>query len=337
MARTAVTRATTFTPASRITDFLGANYTTKGVAISSLHNLSDIFPSSSILQLSTLQRNTSERTGGQRKKGVDVSDEEPAFTVVMFKKQSPSVPPGLTNELLSKFFTNLFTYDSAGLKDEFKTSVTSLLDNPLYYVLAITVPLYKPDEDELHHYIIAAALYMYDNKNGTYISSFGVSDKGYHGWCTLSQEYFIDPSKSELLSPTTSFCSHDLATFLLATLQIMGTLGYKAPDATPTEPYEIICDDREIPDIKKTHHLYLQARLEIGSAYAMYVLMGFTTLVGVNGSYHCTSYKKDQCPVPHSKKRKDIGTGYKTNDNFLRLLVLKKWIYNVFPPDEGNK
>ena len=84
MARTAVTQVTTFTPASRITDFLGANYTTKGVAISSLHNLSDIFPSSSILQLSTLQRNTTERTGRQRKKGVDVSDEEPAFTVVMF-------------------------------------------------------------------------------------------------------------------------------------------------------------------------------------------------------------------------------------------------------------
>jgi hypothetical protein len=109
MAPTAVQRWITFDPSSRLTDFLGLGYFTKGVALAPLNSLSPIYPSCTIIQLALLKRNVSART--QRAGDPDVDTNELAFMVVMFKKISnKNLPPGLTVEAFSSFFTDLFTY-----------------------------------------------------------------------------------------------------------------------------------------------------------------------------------------------------------------------------------
>jgi hypothetical protein len=80
------------------------------------------------------------------------------------------------------------------------------------------------------------------------------------------------------------------------------------------------------------HHLYLQARVEFGSAYFMYVKMGFHSIAFEKGPFRCFSYR-EQCPVLLSRIAKTTTSGYITDDNFLRLLVLRTWLYNVYPPD----
>jgi hypothetical protein len=63
----------------------------------------------------------------------------------------------------------------------------------------------------------------------------------------------------------------------------------------------------------------------------MYVQMGFTTLAVENRRYRCFSYPA-QCPVLAGKINKAALAGYVTDDNFLRLLVLKRWLLNASPP-----
>jgi hypothetical protein len=118
-----------------------------------------------------------------------------------------------------------------------------------------------------------------------------------------------------------------LATFLLSTIQVLGNLGYKAPHVSPLEPFHLDCIERVTADSPHTHHLYLQARVEVRHAYLMYVQIGFTN---ANANSTCTSFQ-DDCPVNRSKKAKALEAGHSTDDDLLRLLVLRKWIVNVWP------
>ena len=70
----------------------------------------------------------------------------------------------------------------------------------------------------------------------------------------------------------------------------------------------------------------------MGSAYVMYVKMGFSTSCPENGIYRCYSFRP-QCPVNRNKLPKSAAAGYTTDDNYLRLIYLKRWLVNVYPPD----
>ena len=118
-------------------------------------------------------------------------------------------------------------------------------------------------------------------------------------------------------------------------IQVLGFLGYTAPNVSNEhllDPYVLVCNEEVGDESSKTHHLYLQSRIEVGSAYVMYVMMGFNTLATPGSSYHCESYHRE-CPVNRNKKKIKFDDSYHTDDRFLRLLVQKKWIYNVWPSD----
>jgi hypothetical protein len=51
------------------------------------------------------------------------------------------------------------------------------------------------------------------------------------------------------------------------------------------------------------------------------------------GLFGCTNFRKD-CPIQANKQSKVIEDGYYTGDQFMWLLVLKKWLSNVYPTDE---
>jgi hypothetical protein len=52
------------------------------------------------------------------------------------------------------------------------------------------------------------------------------------------------------------------------------------------------------------------------------------------GRFRCANYRKD-CPIHADQQSKAIEDGYYTDDQFMRLLVLKKWLFsNVYPTDE---
>jgi hypothetical protein len=70
----------------------------------------------------------------------------------------------------------------------------------------------------------------------------------------------------------------------------------------------------------------------MGSLYVSYVQIGFTNVPFEKGRFRCTNFRKD-CPIHADKLSKAIEDGYYTNDQFMRLLVLKKWLSNVYPTD----
>jgi hypothetical protein len=222
MAGTAVQRWTAFDPSSRLTDFLGVGYSSTGVAVAPLTSLSPIYSSRTILQLSLLKRKVSAQT--QRAGDPDVDTGKLAFMVVMFKEiNNKNLPPGLTVEAFSSFFTDLFTYQTSGERQSFKTNIASLLVNPNYHVLAITIPVFDVQYPSklLTHYIVGAALFMFDNKRGSYINCLGVVDKGTPSVCMLNGSYFVEPSTSNLLSDTASFRALGIGTFLLSCLSCL--------------------------------------------------------------------------------------------------------------------
>jgi hypothetical protein len=93
MARTAFKRPISFDPSSQLTNFLGVGYSTKGVVLATLKNLSLIHLIPTILQLSLLKQKIAART--QRAGYPDVDTDELAFMVVMFKKiNNKNLPPG---------------------------------------------------------------------------------------------------------------------------------------------------------------------------------------------------------------------------------------------------
>jgi hypothetical protein len=81
------------------------------------------------------------------------------------------------------------------------------------------------------------------------------------------------------------------------------------------------------PIYPHTYHLFLQARVEVRHAYLMYVQIEFTN---ANANFTCTSFQND-CPVNRSKKAEALEAGYSTDDDLLCLLILPKWIVNVWP------
>jgi hypothetical protein len=323
-------RSIRFDPCSRISDFLGTGYTSHGLAQATLADLLPIYPLNSLHVLAQLQRYSSDRD--KRAGDKPELDVDAAFVVVMFKNFTPEFPSGLTVDAFAKFFTDLFTYQTSEERDASYTSTQALLNHPLYTVLAITVPTFvSNDSSQLMHVIIGAALYMFDRKHGSFVNLVGVTDAGDPSVCTLSNKFFVDSSDSGVLLQTSSFRGHGLASFLLSSIQVLGHLTYKAPSNPPTSTAQISCnEDDDIVNLR--HHLYLQARVEMGSAYVMYAKMGFTTNAIENGPFRCFSYR-EQCPVLLSRMNQDATAGYITDDHLLRLLVLKKWLYNVYPPD----
>jgi hypothetical protein len=149
-------------------------------------------------------------------------------------------------------------------------------------VLAITVPIFSSDDpSQLTHFIVGVALYIYDNKHGSYITLLGVTDIGDPSTCTLSTRNFIDKKKSGVLLTNPSL--------------VIGHLLYHTPKNPLTLTINIPCSEMDV-DVTFRNHVYLQARVEMGSAYVMYVKMGFTSPAAENGRYHCYSYRQ-QCPV----------------------------------------
>jgi hypothetical protein len=318
MPRIAVTSPMVFPPGSHVNDFLGRRYHTRGMAVASLLSLLPIYPKPSLDILSKLQRLTTPHA--ERAGDTSPTEDEPALQVVLFKKFSKHLPLGLTSETLTKFFAGLFSSKSTEQDALYKTATSELLMSCHYYILAITAPMFVKTGDALFQYIIGAAVYMYDNKHGSYVVLLGVTDKGYPDTCTLSEQFFSDPSASKVLSPTAAFRGLGLGTFLLSLIQVNGFLGHKAPPITdPSAPYRLECDKRAT---KCTHHMYLQARPEVSSAYVMYVQLGFSSPVVGGGNYHCRAYK-DECPVNATRKYTANELCYHTDDNSLRLLVLK--------------
>jgi hypothetical protein len=103
---------------------------------------------------------------------------------------------------------------------------------------------------------------------------------------------------------------------------VLGSLGYKSPIVAPSDPFQLACHERGHGQLT-THHLYLQARLEMGSPYVSYAQIGFTNVMFEKGRFRCTNYRKD-CPIHADKQSKAIEDGYYTDDQFMRLLVVKK-------------
>ena len=331
MAPTGIPRSITFDPASRINDFLGSGYSSKGVAEASLSSLSPMYPSASILWLSNLQRNSSPRT--ERAGDIKVDADETAFSVVMFNRINHNLPSGLSAESISDFFTALFTFPSPEDADAHRNHIMTLIGNPHYSVLAITAPMFSvEDPNTLFHHIVAAVLYTKSNTNGTFIAFLGCCEKGDPKHFSLTPQFYVDPANKDVLSDTATFRSKGLATFLLSTLQVLGSLGFKAPNVISSEPFHVLCDERVTDQSLSTHHLYLQARVETEHAYLMYVEMGFNN---ANDSFFCSTYQ-DDCPVHGKKNAQSVGAGYTTDDTLLRLLVLRKWVVNVWPASDPS-
>jgi hypothetical protein len=192
MARTAATRSNIiFAPSSILDNFLGSGYTSQGLAQATLANPLPIHPLPSLQSLAQLQRFSSDRN--KRAGDKSPNEDESAFSVVMFKKFNSNLPPGLSVHAFAEFFTDLFVYQSSEEHDAFNVSTMSLLDNSNYTVVAVTAPMFSSqDPTKLTHYIIAAALYMYDNKHGNYVALLGTTDTGDPSVSTLSERFFVD-------------------------------------------------------------------------------------------------------------------------------------------------
>jgi hypothetical protein len=199
MARTATTRSyIIFAPSSILDNFLGTDYTSQGLAQATLANLLPIYPLPSLQSLAQLQTFSSDRNKPAGNESP--LEDESAIFVVMFKKFNSNLPPGLSVHAFAEFFTDLFVYQFSKEHDAFNISTTTLLDNSTYTVVAVTLPMFSSqDPAKVTHYIIAAALYMYDNKHGNYVALLGTTDNGDPSVCTLSERFFVDQSNSGVL------------------------------------------------------------------------------------------------------------------------------------------
>ena len=220
-----------------ITDFLERGFSEKGVAVATLQSLSPIYPKTSLMQLASLQRKTSKRT-----ERAGDTDKKPAFAVVFFKSVNDNLPAGVTVVAFAEFFTAQFKHDNSAARAAFKQKQMDLIENPFYYVLAVTVPVFSlEDSSQLFHYIVGAAMFMYD-KRGIFISSLGVTASGSSNLCSLTSKFFIDAACTGILDEQSpSFRCKGLATFLLSFLQVLGHLGFKAPVVDPSSEAFLLC------------------------------------------------------------------------------------------------
>jgi hypothetical protein len=336
MAQPTGSRFIRFDPPTGLTELLGpGGYTNTGLGKVALQSLLPIYPSPALGRLAALERFISPRA---ERAGEDLSRlaDEPCFSVVLFRNfTNKLLPPGLDVKAFVDFFEGLFISDSLEAKTDYKKEMQKILESKFYYVLAITASIWVPDQNALHYYIIAAATYMYDRLSGNYVQQYGVIDKGYPGNCTLIPSIFKDPSSEPtILTENASFNARCLGTFLLSTIQVLAGLHYEDPSVPESNIFDLTCNEpTELSDYSPpSHHLYLQSRVQRGSAYVMYIMLGFTTLALPGGEYHCTSYH-EQCPVHKTKSNVPIAESYHTDDPLLRLLVLKHWIHNTWPSD----
>jgi hypothetical protein len=172
-------------------------------------------------------------------------------------------------------------------------------------------------------------LCMIANRRGSYVNCLGIRDRGTPDLCPLSDCFFVEPYSSNLLKDTAHFRGLGIGTFLLSCLQVLGSLGYKSPFVAKTDVFCLACHKKG-QDLHMTHHLYLQLCLEMGSPYVSYVQLGFTNVLFENGLFGCSNYP-NECPVLTDKPSKSIEEGYVTDDTSFCLLVLKKWLLNVYP------
>jgi hypothetical protein len=116
-------------------------------------------------------------------------------------------------------------------------------------------------------------------------------------------------------------------------LQALGILGYKLPIVAMSETFHLTCHEKG-QDHHMTHRLYLQSCLEMGSPYAVsYLQLGFTNVLFDNDLFRCFGYHNESF-ILIDKPSKATKEGYYTDDKCMMLLVLKKWLTNVYPTDE---
>ena len=118
MARSGYGRGIAFKPSTIITDFLGAGYAEKGLAVASLKSFLLIYPKPSLLQLANLQRKTSARS--ERDGDIAPSTDEPSFVVVFFRTLKKEFPVGLDLDSFSDFFTEQFVHKNDEAKAAYK-------------------------------------------------------------------------------------------------------------------------------------------------------------------------------------------------------------------------
>ena len=271
MARTAIGRGIKFQPASIILDFLGAGYAEKGLGVASLKSFLIIYPKPSLFQLANLQRKTSPRS--ERDGDIAPSPDEASFLVVFFRTWKQEFPVGLDVDSFSNFFTEQFAHKNDEEKAAFQKKQADLFRNRNYYILAVTARVFSLQEkNTLSHFIVAALMFQYDSKVGMFVSCLGVTNSGSPTLCSLTPDCFIDDDASSglLTAPSPSFRSKGLATFLLATLQVLGHIGLKQPRVTPSASFVVAFNELH-PLPAAPHHLYLQARVAWDSAYTMYM------------------------------------------------------------------
>jgi hypothetical protein len=125
-------------------------------------------------------------------------------------------------------------------------------------------------------------------------------------------------------------------------IQVLGHIGYKSPPVNPAHfaqvnLYTLLCNEAIPSDdenVTMKHHLYLHARIELGGAYVPCVKIGFSLNTIDPENFWCSDCK-EECPV-HARQKLVEG-GYYADDLFMRLLSLKRWIYNVYPPEAHFK
>jgi hypothetical protein len=250
-----------------VTTQLLSGFTSRGFAQASLKDLVPVYPCTSIQRLSDLKPNVSPRA--VRGAGAYTIPYH-TLEVILFKKLNPKTPAGISSDTLVNFFNNQFNHRNETNEKEFREVTQKMIANPSYKVLVITALVFDIGSKKFEHVIVCACLYMHD-KHGSFVFIIGVEDH------IDSHEQFVDPNEN--LAPilgTNGSCRHlGLGTFMLSLLQVLARTGYVFP---PVNHPTITCNkihDKKESNLAK-HHIYLQARLEVGSAYVFYVKLGFT-------------------------------------------------------------
>jgi hypothetical protein len=166
----------------------------------------------------------------------------------------------------------------------------------------------------LSHCIVVFPFFVHDNKNGIFVAFLEFPTK------VISHCAPLPPSSLNVLPKWTScrtlegFVDMDLPSFYFRYFKFLALSALKLQTNSPSEPFHLLCDKNVKEDFPSTNHLYLQARVEIGHAYLMYVQLGFTNK---NGNFGCTSLQND-CPIP-----KELGAA-------LSLATPPMMIFSIF-------
>jgi hypothetical protein len=176
-------------PASSLTNFLKM-YSTTGIATATLQSLIGVYNSPQMTHLSLLNPVLSDHDRWQYEPQIPNLMEGKLFHVHLFKKIGPTVPAGLTSQTLVDFFVSQFTFKGEKeAEDDFQEATKSLVNCPNYSIIAITALTFDTLEKKLEHQIVGVVSYMHD-KNGSFIFTLCVLDKGLNDGLSLSPQYF---------------------------------------------------------------------------------------------------------------------------------------------------